>query len=143
MKIILSACLAGENCKYNGGNNHNEKLMEALRDHQVIKVCPEVMGGLPTPRIPSEITGGRVMNRAGEDVDGNFRLGARLALEKAREAGCDLAVLQPRSPSCGCGQIYDGSFSGVLVPGNGIFADLLKKNGLTCMTPEDFLQLNI
>ena len=112
MKIMVSACLLGENCKYNGGNNYNEKVMEYIKGHEVISVCPEVLGGLPTPRVPSEIVGGVVTTKDGRNVDSEFRLGAEIALKKALEEEVDLVILQSRSPSCGVKQIYDGSFSG-------------------------------
>ena len=104
MKILVSACLLGENCKYNGKNNYSERVAKYLEGHEVIPVCPEVLGGLPTPRDPSEI---------------------------------DLAILQSRSPSCGVKQIYDGSFTGKLIPGQGVFAQLLEKNGFRVMDCEE------
>ena len=126
MKIMVSACLLGENCKYNAGNNYNEKVMEYIKGHEVISVCPEVLGGLPTPRVPSEIVGGVVTTKDGRNVDSEFRLGAEIALKKALEEEVDLVILQSRSPSCGVKQIYDGSFSGNKIDGQGIFAKLLK-----------------
>lgn len=130
MKIMVSACLLGEDCKYNGGNNRNEVLIDKLKNHEVIPICPEVMGGLSIPRMPAEIVGGIVKTADGTSVDAEFRNGAKKALEIAKEKGVELAVLQPRSPSCGCGQIYDGSFCGKLITGNGIFAQLLIDNGI-------------
>ena len=111
MKIMVSACLLGENCKYNGGNNYSEKAAQFLRGHEIIPVCPEVLGGLPVPRVPSEIVDGRVVSQEGRSVDKEFRLGAELALKRAVEEGVELVVLQSRSPSCGVKQIYDGTFS--------------------------------
>ena len=136
MTVLVSACLLGMNCKYNGGNNYSEKLAEFLRDKVVIAVCPEVMGGLPTPRIPSEIVDGVVMNREGECVDGAFRLGAERILQAIGTTKIDLAILQPRSPSCGVGQVYDGTFSGKLTEGNGIFAQRLQEAGIRTVTVE-------
>lgn len=133
MKIAVSACLLGENCKYNGGNNNCEKLHRFLEGHEVISVCPEVLGGLPTPRIPAEIVCGTVMNWAGENVDTPFRRGAQAALEQAKAFGTELVILQSRSPSCGIGTIYDGTFSKTLTSGNGIFAELLIQNGIPVM----------
>ena len=101
MKIMVSACLLGENCKYNGGSNRNEKLLRLLEGHTVIPVCPEVLGGLPVPRPSAEIVNGTVMNVAGENVDAAFRLGAEKGLELAKREKPDLIVLQSRSPSCG------------------------------------------
>ena len=101
MKIMVSACLAGENCKYNGGNNRNAKVLRLFEENSVIKVCPEQMGGLPTPRVPSEIRDGVVTAKDGRIVDAQFRAGAAKCLEIARLKQPDLVVLQPRSPSCG------------------------------------------
>lgn len=137
MKILVSACLAGENCKYSGGNNDSEKLMKFLEDHEVVTVCPEVLGGLPTPRVPSEIVRGVVTNREGIVVDREFRLGAEKALKIALREKVDLAILQSRSPSCGPKEVYDGSFSKRLVPGMGVFARLLKENGVKILDIED------
>lgn len=137
MKIMVSACLLGENCKYNGGNNYNEKVMEYIKGHEVISVCPEVLGGLPTPRIPSEIVNGIVTARDGRNVDSEFRLGADIALKKALEENVDLVILQSRSPSCGAKQIYDGSFSGNKINGQGIFAKLLMENNFRVVDVED------
>lgn len=139
MKIMVSACLLGENCKYNGGNNYNEKVMEYIKGHEVISVCPEVLGGLPTPRVPSEIVNGVVTTRDGRDVDSQFRLGAETALKKAIEENVDLVILQSRSPSCGVKQIYDGSFSGTKIDGQGIFAKLLIENNIRMVDVEDFI----
>ena len=137
MKIMVSACLLGENCKYSGGNNRNEKVLEYVKGHEVIPVCPEVMGGLPTPRTPAEIVCGIVTNRDGVNVDREFRLGAQAALEIAARERIDLAILQSRSPSCGVKEIYDGTFSGKRMPGRGVFADLLIQNGFSVLDQED------
>ena len=134
---MVSACLLGENCKYNGGNNYSEKVMEYVKGHQVISVCPEVDGGLPTPRIPCEIVDGIVTNKEGQSKDIEFRAGARLGLKKAIEEKVDLAILQSRSPSCGVNQIYDGSFSGQLIDGQGVFAKLLIENGIKVIDAAD------
>ena len=137
MKIIVSACLAGENCKYNGGNNRNEKVLKLMEEHEVILVCPEQLGGLPTPRVPSELKEGVVTTRDGRNVDAAFRRGAEKCLEIARREKPDLIVLQSRSPSCGVKQRYDGTFSGRLVEGAGVTAQLLMENGFRCMDVED------
>ena len=139
MKIMVSACLLGEHCKYNGGNNLNSKLLQMLSDHTVIPICPEVMGGLPTPRIPAEIVNGEVINREGVSVDAAFREGAGRALEKAKQEKPDLIILQSRSPSCGVKEIYDGTFSGRLISGQGIFARMAEENGFPVMDVEDFI----
>ena len=137
MRIIVSACLLGHNCKYNGGNNYNEKVAEYIKGHEVIPVCPEVFGGLPTPRVPSEIVCGIVTNREGRIVDEQFRRGAKLALQIAVERKADLAILQHRSPSCGAREVYDGTFTGHKIPGKGIFAQMLAEQGIPMMEPED------
>lgn len=137
MKILVSACLLGRDCKYNGGNNYSEKVPEYVKGHDVIPVCPEVAGGLPIPRIPCEIVGGTVTNRNGESKDKEFREGAKICLEKALVEKVNLAILQSRSPSCGVKQIYDGSFSGKLIPGKGVFAELLSKHGIKIVDVED------
>ena len=137
MKILVSGCLLGENCKYNGGNNYSEKTAEYIKGHEVISVCPECLGGLPTPRIPAEIVKGVVTNRAGQVVDEEFRKGAKIALEIAQKEQVDVAILQSRSPSCGIKQIYDGTFSGVKIEGQGVFAELLKEHGVRLIDVED------
>lgn len=137
MKIMVSACLLGTNCKYSGGNNYNEKVIEFVKGHEVIPVCPEVAGGLPTPRTPCEIVNGVVTNANGESKDKEFRAGAAKCLDLAKEKEIDQAILQSRSPSCGVNQIYDGTFSGTRIPGSGIFASLLKENGFKVIDLED------
>ncbi|MDO4176164.1 MAG: DUF523 domain-containing protein [Bacillota bacterium] len=136
-KIMVSACLLGENVKYNGGNNLHEKLLRYVEGHEVFPVCPEVMGGLPIPRAPGEIVDGVVRNEDGTSVDAEYRSGAAKALEIARREGIDLAILQSRSPSCGVNQIYDGSFTGRKIKGSGVFAQLLKDNGFKVLDAED------
>ena len=137
MKIMVSACLIGEKCKYNGKDNCSEKLLEYIKDHEVIAVCPEVAGGLSIPRIPCEIVNGIVINKDGESKDAEFRKGAQICLRRALEEKIDLAILQSRSPSCAAKQIYDGSFSGKLIDGQGIFAGMLSENGIRVMDVED------
>ena len=137
MKIMVSACLAGENCKYNGGNNRNEKVLQLMRDHEVITVCPEQMGGLPTPRVPAEIRDGVVTARDGRIVDREFHAGAEKCLEIALREQPDLIVLQSRSPSCGVKQRYDGTFTGTLVEGAGVTARLLMDRGFKVVDVED------
>lgn len=130
MKIAVSACLLGENCKYNGGNNYSEKVKNYIEGHEVIPICPEVLGGLSTPREPAEIACGIVKNKDGTSVDAQFRKGAELALDIVVKNQVELVILQSRSPSCGVNTIYDGSFSGKIIPGQGVFAELLKKNNI-------------
>ena len=137
MKIMVSACLTGENCKYNGGNNRSEKVLRLMKENEVITVCPEQMGGLPTPRVPSEICNGIVTAKDGRIVDAEFRAGAAKCLEIALREKPDLIVLQSRSPSCGVKQRYDGSFSGTLVEGAGVTAQLLMENGFHVIDVED------
>lgn len=135
--ILVSACLVGENCKYNGENNRNEKVLEFLADKEYITICPEVLGGLETPRVPSEIKGDKVINKEGEDVTKNFVSGALRALEIAKENNPELIILKAKSPSCGLGKIYDGSFSNTLKNGNGIACQLLIENGYKIITEKE------
>ena len=137
MKIMVSACLLGENCKYSGGNNRREKVLEYIKGHEVFPICPEVMGGLPTPRVPAEIVDGVVMSKAGVNVDREYRLGAEKALEIAKREKIDLAILQPRSPSCGVTEIYDGTFTGRRIPGQGVTAALLIEHGFCVIDADD------
>ena len=137
MKIMVSACLLGRKCKYNGGDNFSEKVQRFTAGHEVIPVCPEMAGGLPVPRASCEIVNGEVTDAHGISRDKEFRAGAESCLRLAEEKEIDLAILQPRSPSCGVGRIYDGSFSGKLIPGSGVFAALLEKNGFRVMSADD------
>ena len=137
MKIAVSACLLGENCKYNGGNNYSEKLIEYIKGHEVISICPEVLGGLSIPRETAEIVNGIVSNKDGTSVDKEFRIGAEIALEIVKEQQVDLVILQSRSPSCGVNTIYDGSFSGKIIPGQGVFANILQENGIKIIDVAD------
>ena len=137
MKIAVSSCLLGDNCKYNGGNNYSEKVIKFVEEHEVISVCPEVLGGLPIPRESAEIVNGVVSLKDGSSVDKKFRDGAEKALRIIKENNADLVILQSRSPSCGVNTIYDGSFSGKLIPGQGVFSELLKKNGIKVIDVED------
>lgn len=135
--VLVSACLLGANCKYSGGNNHCPGL-ESLKDqYQLIPVCPEQLGGLPTPRPPAECRGDAVVNREGLDVTKAFEKGAEEALKIGQYFGCNAAILKTRSPSCGCGEIYDGSFTGTRVPGDGVTARLLRKQGYTIYSEEN------
>ncbi|WP_302289111.1 DUF523 domain-containing protein [Phascolarctobacterium succinatutens] len=140
MKILVSACLLGKNCKYNGGNNLNQSVLDFIEGHEVIGVCPEQLGGLSTPRLPAEMVEGIVTNKEGISVDNEFRKGAQEALAVALENKVDLAILQSRSPSCGVKEIYDGSFSGKKVKGQGVFARLLTKYGIKALDAEDIAE---
>ena len=142
MKIMVSACLAGENCKYNGGNNRNKKVLRLMEENEVITVCPEQMGGLPTPRVPSEVRDGVVTARDGRIVDKEFRAGAAKCLEIAIREWSDLVILQSRSPSCGVKQRYDGTFTGKLVDGVGVTAELLMEHGFRCLDVEDLVEIH-
>lgn len=129
-KYLVSACLLGKNCKYNGGNNYCEKVVTFLKDKEVYMICPEEMGGLPTPRIPCEIAGTKVLNKQGEDKTEAFYKGAQKTLDIAKEKGVNKAILKAKSPSCGKGHVYDGTFTNTLICGNGITANLLEENGI-------------
>ena len=129
-KIIVSACLLGENCKYNGGNNYTQEVVKLKEKFNLIPICPECFGGLPIPRVPNEIISGRAISKNGEDFTKEYEDGAEKSLYIANESNCCYAVLKERSPSCGFGKIYDGTFSGTLIDGNGMTADLLDKNGI-------------
>ena len=137
MKILVSACLLGENCKYNGGNNYNQNVMDYIKGHEVVSVCPEIMAGLGAPRDSAELVEGIVKTKNGRDIDDEFRRGVTLAMEYVRKENIDLAVLQSRSPTCGVNQIYDGSFQGHLIQGKGIFAAALEEAGYRVMDAED------
>ena len=127
MKLLISACLLGVPCRYDGRSKPVEGILELAKlGYELIPVCPEVLGGLPTPRPPAECqSDGRIINRAGDDVTEFYQKGAQKALEIAKAHGCAAAVLKEKSPSCGCYEIYDGSFSKRLVPGQGVTAKLL------------------
>lgn len=140
MKIGVSACLLGRNVKYNGKNNFSPELVEKLKDAEIIDICPEVLGGLPIPRDPAEIVDGEVITNKGISVDYEFRKGAKRALEIIKNEGIELVILQSRSPSCGKGLIYDGTFSSKLIEGDGIFVRLLKENGIKAMDIEEFIE---
>jgi len=136
VRILISACLLGVCCRYDGQSKACPAALELLKDHELIPVCPEQLGGLPTPRPPAEIQGDRVINREGADVTAQYQKGAEEAARLYQLFHCDCAVLKARSPSCGCGEVYDGSFSGTLVPGNGITVQALKRLGVSAMTEE-------
>ena len=128
--ILVSACLLGVSCRYDGKSKPNENVI-ALKDrYNIIPVCPEIMGGLPTPRNASEIQGCQVVMDDGTNVTKEYRKGAEEVLKLCRLFGCKRAVLKEKSPSCGCGKVYDGTFSGKLIDGNGITAKLLMENGI-------------
>ena len=136
MKILVSSCLLGENCRYKGDNCRNEKVLALKGEHELIGMCPEVMGGLSTPRALSERVGDKVISSEGKDVTENYRAGAEAALEIAKKEKVDYCIFKAKSPSCGCGKIYDGTFSGKLVEGNGVTSELFLKNGFSIKTEE-------
>lgn len=148
-KILISACLLGENCKYNGGNNADAIPADALdkldQIYELVAVCPECMGGLTTPREPAEIcSNGRVITKfSGRDVTREFLSGAQICADIARENGCKIAILKERSPSCGSGEVYDGSFTGRIVSGDGITAAALKKLGVRVVGESALVELNL
>lgn len=129
-KLLISSCLLGNNCKYNGGNNYTPLVEELKERYELVPVCPECSGGLPIPHDPSERVGDKVISKAGADVTAAFRLGAERTLAVAEQHGVRLAVLKERSPSCGYGAIYDGTFTGRVVPGDGVAAQLLAEHGV-------------
>lgn len=137
MRVLVSACLLGENCKYNGKNNRNEALIRRLQGHEVIPVCPEMLSGLGTPRPCVELRDGVAYNQYGEKVDAAFHAGVDRALELIRDQKIDLVVLQSRSPTCGVKQIYDGSFQKRLIPGQGMLAAALQARGYRLVDVED------
>ncbi len=138
MKIMVSACLLGDNVKYDGNNNYNQELINFLKDHEIIKVCPELLGGLPTPRKPSEILHDKVIDIDGSDVTKEFTEGALKTLEIAKENDIKVAILKRNSPSCGFNAIYDGTFTHTITNGNGITADLLSKNGIKVLNEDNY-----
>ena len=137
MKILVSACLLGENCKYNGGNNYSAAVAEFVQGREVLPVCPEMMAGMGCPRTPIEIVDGVLMDRDGNNVDASMRKAVSDAMEYIRNEDIRCAVLQSRSPTCGVNQIYDGSFSGKLISGSGIYAQALKDAGYQTIDAED------
>ena len=136
-KILCSACLLGYNCRYDGKSKPDKKVMALASEKVLIPVCPEQLGGLPIPRVPSEIQGQRVISKEGDDLTAQFEHGAGEVLKLAEIMGCKMAILKQRSPSCGNGLIYDGTFSGTVISGDGITARLLKQNEISVITDED------
>jgi len=134
---LCSACLLGIKCRYDGKDNLNEKVVELAQREKLIPVCPEQLGGLPTPREPAEIQGNRVVTYSGKDVTEYFERGAKKVLKIAKLLGIKEAILKQKSPSCGSGKIYDGTFSGTIIKGDGITARLLKKNGVRVISEEE------
>ena len=136
--IIVSACLAGLHCRYDGAAKPCPEVQRLVAEGRAVPVCPEQLGGLTTPRLPAEMRRGRVFRKDGVDVTAEFERGAQEALQLAQMVGAAAAILKARSPSCGCGKIYDGSFSETLIDGDGVFAQLCKSSGIEVKTEEDF-----
>ena len=136
--ILVSACLLGLRCRYNTEPVTNERVLALAKTHPFVPVCPEQLGGLSTPRPPAERKGERVVDKNGTDVTDAFIKGAEQTLLLARTLGCQTAILKARSPSCGHGRIYDGTFTGALIPGSGVTAELLAKNGIRVFTEDEF-----
>ena len=141
MTLLVSACLLGCPCRYDGKSKPNDAVLALMSQYTLIPICPEQMGGLATPRIPAERKDGGVFTENGGDVTGQYRRGAEEALRLARLYGCKYAILKERSPSCGSGQIYDGSFSQTLISGDGVTAQLLKEHGITVYHEDNFEEL--
>ncbi len=141
--FIVSGCLLGHNCKYDGGNNANEEVIKFCKEHKYIEVCPECAGNLPCPRPPAEICGGKVVDKKGKDVTLQFDKGAEISVNTcltiARMTGEKIegAILKANSPSCGSGKIYDGTFTGTLIEGDGIFCRRLKRMGIDVITEKE------
>ncbi|MCR1962281.1 DUF523 domain-containing protein [Clostridium perfringens] len=146
--ILISGCLCGVNCKYNGENNLNENILKLLKEGRAVIACPEQLGGLKTPRIPSEIVGGtgkdvlkgkaKVLGKDGTDVTKEFLKGAYETLNIAKSINAEYVILKAKSPSCGLGVIYSGNFNGEKKEGNGVTCELLLQNGFKVKTENDF-----
>ena len=137
--ILVSKCLAGFCCRYDGGNNLVPEIKQLVDAGLAVTACPEQLGGLPTPRIPSERLGDSVISKAGLDVTAEFASGAESALRIALQNNCHTAILKARSPSCGKGLIYNGRFTGELTAGNGVTTDLFLQNNISVITEEEYL----
>ncbi len=138
MKCIVSSCLLGVNCKYNGGNNYHQKLNNFLKGKEIIAICPEVLAGLTIPRNPVEIYNGKFIDEVGNDLDEIYQRGVEKAISIIKEDEIEMAILQSRSPTCGVKQIYDGTFSKKLIEGQGAFAAKLIQEGYKVLDVEDF-----
>ena len=138
-KILISACLIGLNCKYDGGNNENSKLVELMKEKDLVPICPEQLGGLKTPRVSAERKQEKVITKEGVDVTKEYQKGAEEVLKLAKKLNIKKAILKSRSPSCGIDEIYDGTFSHNLVKGDGVTAELLKKNGIEVISSDKYI----
>lgn len=136
-RYVVSGCLAGLACRYDGGSNPCAAVVRLVQEGRAIPACPESLAKLPVPRPPCELAGGRVLSQDGRDLTASFLRGAQLALSAAQSRGCTAAILKSRSPSCGFGRIYDGTFSRRLCPGEGVWARLLREAGFALFSEED------
>ncbi len=134
--IIVSACLAGVQCRYNGSSYAVPSIMEMVIQGKAIPICPEILAGLPTPRPPVELYKGKIITLTGDDQTDRYRAGAQMGLEIAVASRCQKAILKSKSPTCGTGRIYDGTFSGNLISGDGIFTKMLKEKGIEVCTED-------
>ena len=134
--IIVSACLAGVECRYNGQGFSIPKIIEMVKKGQAIALCPEILGNLPTPRLSAEQCDRRIISRDGQDLTNEYIAGAKIALNIAKIVGCKKAILKSKSPTCGCGMIYDGTFSGKLIEGDGVFCKLLQEENIEVYTED-------
>lgn len=141
IRVLVSQCLLGVDCRYDGGNNFRSEVLELIEKSEVIPVCPEILGGMTTPRLPSERLGNRVVNKAGEDVTAAFERGAAQALRIAELYGAKYAVLKQRSPSCGSEMIYDGTFSGKKIPGKGVACEAFEAAGIAVFDEDHICEL--
>ena len=139
--ILVSACLLGAACKYSGSDNFCPTVAALVKDYHLVPVCPEQLGGLPTPRTPAERQGNRVITKDGQDITAAYHRGAQEAWKLAKLFGCDTAILKARSPSCGAQGIYDGTFTGTVIPGSGVTAELLRDAGIRVLTEDELEQL--
>lgn len=142
MPVLISACLVGEACRYDGKSKERSELLDRLADKHLIPVCPEVEGGLTIPRPSAEIRGNKVYRENGEEVSSQFLEGANICRDKGLSENTTLAILKSRSPACGCGQVYDGSFTNNVIAGDGIFTQSLKAAGVECISDEDYIENN-
>lgn len=142
MKYFVSACLMGRKCKYNGGDNYDPDLVSLLIDNEIVLICPETEGGLPVPRNPVELNDNRALDRDGNDYTSFFLKGVESVIEKSKKENPDAFILQPRSPSCGFGLIYDGTFSKTLLKGNGLLSQKLLEKGYKIYNPSSFKEEN-
>lgn len=141
MRILVSACLLGIECKYNGEDNYTKELVSYLKEHEIVLCCPEVEGGLTTPRIPCECRGNKVFNKEGKDCTKYFEKGARRVVDKAMQENCSVAILKDSSPSCGSTMIYDGRFQGRKIKGKGRTTMLLEENGIQVYSENNYKEL--